>query len=151
MEDFPIIEADPLQIRQLFQNLLSNALKFTHPERTPEIWVKTALITSEQAKNVASFLHERDYWCLQVQDNGIGFDNKYAERIFNIFQRLHGRTQFEGTGIGLAICQKIAENHQGFITADGQKGVGAKFTVFLPLLHSQSFEICIKFPEQLPY
>jgi len=117
-QPLPPIEADRSQMGQLFQNLLSNALKFRRPGEAPEITV-----TARQEGATVR---------LQVCDRGIGFEPKYAERIFGIFQRLHGRNEFEGTGVGLAICRKIAELHHGTITALGEPGVGATFTVELP-------------------
>ncbi len=99
----PTIEADPLQMRQLFQNLLGNALKFRRPEVTPELRVE-----AQVADHVAQ---------LTVRDNGIGFDEQYATRIFRAFERLHGARAYPGTGIGLALCRKIVERHHGTITA----------------------------------
>ncbi len=131
LDDLPKIKADSLQIRQLFQNLISNALKFSKEDQDPLIHISYQEITldSEEAN-----LHFPKKICeISVKDNGIGFDNKYAERIFHIFQRLHGRNQFQGTGVGLAICQKIVENHEGYIRAHGQPDQGATFTVGLPL------------------
>lgn len=114
----PTIQADPLQMRQLLQNLIGNALKFGREDEPPVVRV-----TAERSDAG---------WRITVADNGIGFDPKYAERIFGVFQRLHGRSAYEGTGIGLAICRKIAERHAGTITAEGAPGAGARFTVTLP-------------------
>lgn len=119
VEPLPTIQAAPLQMRQLFQNLIGNSLKYHRPSEPLVIRV-TANI-------------EDDYCELTVADNGIGFDNKFRERIFGIFQRLHGRTEYEGTGIGLAICRKIVERHHGTVTAFGEPGNGATFTIRLPL------------------
>jgi light-regulated signal transduction histidine kinase (bacteriophytochrome) len=115
----PSLEADPMQMRQLLQNLLSNALKFRQEGVPPAITVRGSTHTGQCE--------------LRVEDNGIGFDEKYLDRIFNVFQRLHGRGQYEGTGIGLAICRKIAERHGGSITARSAPGKGATFLVTLPL------------------
>jgi PAS domain S-box-containing protein len=115
----PAIQADRSQMGQLFQNLLSNALKFHQPGQPPRITV-----TSE-----VSGISVR----IEVQDRGIGFDPKYADRIFGIFQRLHGHSEYEGTGVGLAICRKIVELHHGTISALGVPGSGATFVVQLPL------------------
>lgn len=118
------IDADPLQMRQLLQNLIGNALKFNQPNQTLVIRIyNETLIISD----------EKEFCQLIVEDNGIGFDEKYLDRIFNIFQRLHGRSEYEGTGIGLAICRKISDRHQGSITAQSQPGQGAKFIVTLPI------------------
>jgi PAS domain S-box-containing protein len=117
----PTLEADPTQMRQLFQNLLSNALKFRREDVAPSISVRGT--TDVQGFRCV----------LEVEDNGIGFDEKYLERIFNVFQRLHGRGQYEGTGIGLAICRKIVERHGGEISARSSPGNGATFLITFPL------------------
>jgi PAS domain S-box-containing protein len=118
----PAIDADPLQMRQLLQNLAGNALKF-HRDGVPPV------------VEIRGELH--DGVCrLTVSDNGIGFDPKYAERIFTMFERLHARTKYEGTGIGLAICRKIAERHGGSIAAYGRPGEGAELVVTLPATHN---------------
>ncbi len=123
-EDLPTIEAIPLQMIQLFSNLLSNALKYTVPDRPPLIDI-TANIQDGQVH-------------IAVRDNGIGFDQQYAGRIFSIFQRLHGKTEYGGTGIGLAICKKIAQNHQGDIYAISKPGLGSVFHVVLPVHHPKA-------------
>ena len=115
------IEGDPAQLRQLFQNLISNAIKYARPGQTPDIVVSQ------------SDAHGDDQRVLVVQDNGIGFDPEHRERIFGIFQRLHGRGRYEGTGVGLSICRKICERHGGQITAASQPGEGARFTIVLPV------------------
>jgi signal transduction histidine kinase len=130
----PILDADPLQMRQLLQNLLSNALKFSRPEVPPVVKV-FSLALPMPAADAAGAATPR--WCqLVVEDNGIGFDEKYLDRIFAPFQRLHGRSAYEGTGIGLAVCRKIAERHGGSITAQSTPGQGATFLVTLPLTHA---------------
>ena len=126
-EPLPTIAADPTQMRQLFQNIIANSLKFQPPGRSPKVHI-TASITE------GSFVDGRpDVAEIRIRDNGIGFDNKYKEQIFTIFQRLHGRNEFEGTGIGLATCRKIVERHSGAIDADGVVGEGATFIITLPL------------------
>jgi PAS domain S-box-containing protein len=115
---------DAFQMRQLLQNLIGNALKFHRPQEPP--YVK---IYSE----VTRAINGLELCQLQIEDRGIGFDEKYLSRIFNVFQRLHGRSEYEGTGIGLAICRKIAERHNGNITATSIPGHGAKFIVTLPM------------------
>jgi len=115
----PSIEADPTHMRQLFQNLLSNSIKYSDPERSPVIEIH----------------HEptNDGTCLlQFTDNGIGFEQQHAERIFEVFQRLHGRSEYAGTGIGLATCRRIIERHHGTISAISEPGVGTLFSVILP-------------------
>jgi PAS domain S-box-containing protein len=123
----PLIEADPTQMRQLLQNLLGNALKFAVPGRRPLVEV-----SAERVELVVPGAESRSGWRLTVSDNGIGFDNAQAERIFVPFQRLHGRSEYEGTGMGLAIVRKIVERHGGTISACAQPGQGAKFMVELP-------------------
>jgi PAS domain S-box-containing protein len=117
--DLPTIDADSLQMRQLLQNLASNALKF-HREDVPPVVEIAASVTNGHAS-------------ITVADNGIGFEEKYADRIFTMFERLHGRGKYDGTGIGLAICRKIVERHGGTISATSTPGSGARFTVVLPL------------------
>lgn len=125
--DLPTIEADSTQIHQLFQNLIGNALKFHKKDETPVVKVLAQIIESTAAKSKNASCR------IIVEDNGIGFDEKYLDRIFTIFQRLHGRHEYEGTGIGLAICRKIVDRHGGNITAQAEMGVGSKFIVTLPL------------------
>jgi PAS domain S-box-containing protein len=119
----PSIEADPVQMRQLLQNLAGNALKFHRPGVPPVVSIRGEVANG----------HCR----ITVADNGIGFEEKYADRIFTMFERLHARAQYEGTGIGLAICRKIAERHGGEIRAHGRPGEGATFVVTLPARHSE--------------
>lgn len=124
----PTIDADPLQMRQLLQNLLSNALKFHKPDSKPVIKIY------QEQRDQLSYKH-----CyIIVADNGIGFDEKYLDRIFTLFQRLHTSNQYEGTGLGLAICRKIVSRHGGTITAESSPGQGAKFIIRLPI--KQPFE-----------
>ena len=142
VEPLPTVPGDASQLGQLFQNLLNNALKFWRPNQTdgpgdpvgPVIRVSTRpvavadLPTSVRPTRMAAAYH-----CIEVSDNGIGFDEKYLDRIFQVFQRLHGRNEFAGTGIGLAICEKVVANHGGAITATSQPGQGATFSVYLPV------------------
>jgi PAS domain S-box-containing protein len=126
----PTVASDPIQMRQLLQNLLGNALKFHRRGETPVVRVSAEIITVDDAAGALP-----GGTCqLSVSDNGIGFDEKYLDRVFTIFQRLHGRSDYEGTGIGLAICRKIVERHSGTITARSAPGQGATFIVTLPLL-----------------
>jgi signal transduction histidine kinase len=128
--DLPVIQADPTQMRQLLQNLLSNALKFRCQERAPEVCVSARLYTPVRPEHRAA---GRRLCEITVADNGIGFRQDYAERIFGIFQRLHGRSEYPGTGIGLATCRKILERHGGRVTACGRPGEGATFLCTLPV------------------
>ena len=133
--NLPTIDADPSQMRQLFQNLIGNALKYRRENVPPKIELASEFVSIESGtpKNRHGGLCQ-----IKVLDNGIGFEEQYAERIFGIFQRLHGREQYEGTGVGLAITRKIAERHGGSITANGRPGEGATFTVILPVSHPTS-------------
>ncbi len=133
VEPLPTIEADPLQMRQLFQNLLSNALKFNQTGIPPEIKIyceQPDILTDAHSElkrlpdNKCRFI---------VEDNGIGFDEKYIDRIFTMFQRLHSQNDYQGTGIGLSICRKIVERHGGTITATSSPGHGSKFIFELPI------------------
>jgi PAS domain S-box-containing protein len=119
--ELPKVEADPAQMRQLFQNLISNALKYHKPNVPP-------LVKLEGETDISAGLCR-----IRVIDNGIGFHQKYAGKIFNIFQRLHDKEEYEGTGIGLAICKKVVERHGGTITATSQLGSGALFEITLPI------------------
>jgi signal transduction histidine kinase len=121
----------PSQFRQLFQNLVSNSLKFRRPEVPAEVRIKHDYLTGHAAARF-SLQPANRYLQLTFTDNGIGFDNKFLPKIFSIFQRLHPRHKYEGTGIGLSICKKIVENHGGVIFADGKVDEGATFTVIVP-------------------
>ena len=125
VDPLPCLEADPLQMRQLFQNLIGNALKFMKPGEPPVVQ-----ITLHPTENTGRLK-------LTISDNGIGFDPQYAERIFAVFERLHGRNEYEGTGIGLAICRKIMDRHNGTITATSPPEGGAVFTLELPLTQQE--------------
>ncbi|MGI9435991.1 MAG: sensor histidine kinase [Geminicoccaceae bacterium] len=122
----PTLHADRTQLRQLFQNLIANALKFHRPDQHPKVLVRARLVEPDKTVN-------RRRYRIEVADNGIGFEMKYADRIFGIFQRLHTRTEFEGTGIGLATCRKIAQHHQGNISVESACGEGTTFTIELPI------------------
>jgi light-regulated signal transduction histidine kinase (bacteriophytochrome) len=123
VETLPQIDADPMQIRQLLTNLIGNALKFRRPEEPP--LVRVASIQNDTTISMT------------ISDNGIGFDEAYLDRIFQVFQRLHGRQEYEGTGMGLAICKKIVERHSGTITAKSEPGKGSTFIVTLPRHHQE--------------
>jgi two-component system sensor kinase FixL len=130
----PSIMADPLQIRQLLQNLIGNALKFRREGEPPLVRVQARFVGGREGRAARDAL-AGEQCRLVVEDNGIGFEPQYAERIFGVFQRLHTREAYPGTGIGLAICKKIAERHGGSIAAHGTPGQGAVFTVLLPAVH----------------
>lgn len=144
----PELDADPTQMRQLFQNLISNALKFHRDNVPPKIYV--GLDPSEDVEDGTSepqnhdaeetqqaTATEDDVCRLIIRDNGIGFENKYLDRIFSPFQRLHGKSAFPGTGIGLAICRRIVERHNGEITAESTPGRGSTFIVTIPCVQEQ--------------
>lgn len=120
--ELPIIEADPGQMTQLFQNLLGNAIKFVESDVRPEIRVDVENTVDEQGN---------PEFIITVTDNGIGFDEKYADKIFTPFQRLHGRDRYAGTGIGLAICRRIVERHQGILDVKSEPGAGSSFIITL--------------------
>jgi light-regulated signal transduction histidine kinase (bacteriophytochrome) len=124
LEQLPTIDADPMQMRQLMLNLLSNALKFQPTGAAPLIKITATTLTPVAREPLCE---------LRVQDNGIGFDEKYMDKIFAVFQRLHGRTEYEGTGVGLAVCRRIVDRHHGTITARSEPGKGATFIVTLPM------------------
>jgi PAS domain S-box-containing protein len=136
VQDLPTVHADPAQMHRLFQNLISNGLKFHRPGEPPLVKVFGKICNpSEPGCNGAT---QGSGLCqILVEDNGIGFEEIYQERIFEIFQRLHGRNEYEGSGIGLAICRKIVERHGGCITAKSTPGQGATFTVTLPVRQSE--------------
>jgi len=129
--ELPVVHADKVQMRQLMQNLISNALKFHRPEERPVVRIESRMLDGVEAR----FDGERTPAArceITIRDNGIGFDDQYADRIFSAFERLHSRADYEGTGIGLSIARKIAWRHGGDITATGKPGEGASFTVTLP-------------------
>jgi signal transduction histidine kinase len=133
--DLPVIEADRTQMRQLMQNLVGNALKF-HREDVPSVIRIGCEVFAGQQPRFSGEATAGDRCVITVEDNGIGFDEKHAERVFDAFERLHSRSAYEGTGIGLSIARKIVWRHGGHITAKGVPDQGATFTVTLPLIHA---------------
>ncbi len=129
------IDADPTQMRQLLQNLIGNALKFSKKETPPFIKIYGKMLDAETG-NKDDNAPGKELFQLTVEDNGIGFEEKYAERIFGVFQRLHGRKEYEGAGIGLSICRKIVDRHRGEIMTKSSPGKGSIFIVTLPLKHN---------------
>jgi PAS domain S-box-containing protein len=123
------LEADPMQMRQLFQNLVGNALKFQPPGNKPVVKISCRVMAAASGTELCE---------ISVSDNGIGFEEKYAERIFAVFQRLHGRTEYEGTGVGLAVCRRIVDRHGGSIVARSTPGEGATFLITLPMKQAQA-------------
>ncbi len=127
----PRLKIIPTQMHQLFLNLISNSIKYAKPDQPPMITITSQLINVEDVKKPV-YLHHKSYWKIAFEDNGIGFESQYEDKIFELFQRLHGKNEFEGTGIGLAICRKIAQNHNGYIFAEGRPEKGATFLIYLP-------------------
>lgn len=129
----PEINGDTMQLRQLFQNLISNALKFNKPDVQPRVLIECRKVIGHTIPGASPSELNQPFYEVSVIDNGIGFDEKYLDRIFQVFQRLHNRSEYNGTGIGLAICKKVADNHKGHIIASSQPGSGATFRVYLPV------------------
>ena len=137
-----LIQADPLpviyghrrQLQQLFQNLLSNALKYSKEDVSPLIQITCRKVKGQEIKtNISEGDKAKEFYLIEVRDNGIGFEPEYAEKIFQVFQRLHGRSEYSGTGVGLAITRKVVENHGGYILGESEAGKGASFKVYLPV------------------
>jgi len=127
------IYGNSTQIRQLFQNLISNALKFSKPDVTPSIDVSARIVHGYETDfKLPDEKLQNQFQYIEVSDNGIGFEQQYAEKIFQVFQRLHGREEYKGSGIGLSIVQKVIESHNGYIKAEGKPGEGATFKMLLP-------------------
>ncbi len=131
IQKLPKIEGYPSQLRQLFNNLLSNAIKFKKQDQPPFIAISSQELTTEQ-KLSQHLKTNKTYYLVEVSDSGIGFEQEYAHKIFQIFQRLHGKSEYPGSGIGLAICKKIVENHKGTIYARSEPGKGSQFYLTLP-------------------
>jgi signal transduction histidine kinase len=130
--DLPPLNIVPGLFRSLFSNLIGNALKYSKPNITPVINIYSEFDVSTLKTNGSSNLASKIYCRIFIRDNGIGFDQKYAEQIFDMFKRLHGNSEYEGTGIGLALCKRIVEKHNGFISALSQVNVGTTFIISLP-------------------
>ncbi len=131
IEMLPCIEAIPSQMKQLFDNLLNNSIKFKRADVPPVITIRCFRLTRRQ-KELYHLDNGSTWFKINIADNGIGFEPEYNQRIFQIFQRLHGKTEYPGSGIGLAICKKIIDQHKGLIYATGEPDNGATFTIILP-------------------
>jgi PAS domain S-box-containing protein len=129
-ESLPVISCVPLQINQLFTNLIVNSIKYRKPKTAPLIQIHAEPIHAGDSDT--NPWATKSGWKITFTDNGIGFEQQYAEKIFELFQRLHSKTDYEGTGIGLAICKKVVQNHKGLMLAQGTPGVGAGFEIYLP-------------------
>ncbi|GAA4417547.1 hypothetical protein GCM10023187_50040 [Nibrella viscosa] len=134
IDRLPVVWGDTSQLWQLFNNLLGNALKFTQPGEPPSVQVSARSLQGQELPPALQQRSEPVWWEISVSDNGIGFEEKHQERIFQIFQRLHGRSQYPGSGIGLAICRRVVERHQGLLTASSRPGQGATFRIYLPAM-----------------
>ena len=130
-DPLPVIQAIPLQINQLFYNLIGNALKFT--DQRPVIRISSSMVEKRQVKQPPANLAEGQYLQLVFTDNGIGFDQQYNQLIFSLFQRLHSKQEYSGTGIGLALCKKVMDNHRGWIAVESNLGKGTSFYVYFPV------------------
>jgi light-regulated signal transduction histidine kinase (bacteriophytochrome) len=131
-DTLPVIKGIAMQMNQLFYNLLNNALKFSKPGQTPEIKITTRILPQTEVEKNSGLDGNKTYFEITVKDNGIGFNQEAADKIFRLFQRLHSKDAFAGTGIGLALCKKVIQNHGGKIWAKGIEGEGATFTILLP-------------------
>lgn len=127
----PNIEGNCTQLKHLFQNLINNSIKFQKNDTPLQINIDAREVNEEEKKVFSLFTHKK-YYNIQIGDNGIGFEDQYAEKIFLPFQRLHGNAAYEGNGLGLAICKKIMEKHNGIIYAEGSTNSGARFILILP-------------------
>jgi signal transduction histidine kinase len=130
-DKLPVVNAVPFQLQQLFVNLISNAIKYSKPGAVPRVKITSEKVSGNTLDHPAinSRFH---YWKISVSDNGIGFDKQYSEKIFEVFQRLHSKDIYGGSGIGLAICKKVVSSHKGFIVADSTPGEGSVFTFYIP-------------------
>jgi signal transduction histidine kinase len=128
----PVMVVIPSLMQQLFYNLISNALKFRKKDGVPEVHIRAEKMDEEDVAMLSESAKDNSYYKITVEDNGIGFDNKYADEIFMLFKRLHNQHEFEGTGVGLSICKKIVEKHGGFLKAVSEPGKGSTFFIHLP-------------------
>lgn len=124
ISDLPVVKGYKRQLLQLLQNLISNGLKYSKPDTTPTIQIDSKTVIEDEVP----------YYLIEIRDDGIGFEQNNGEKIFQLFQRLHNRSEYVGTGIGLAIARKVVDNHKGRIWAESQPGQGAMFKVLLPII-----------------
>lgn len=130
-EKLPVLKVIAFQFKQLMENLIINSIKYCKPNTRPHIRITSEIVRASEI-NSHQAARLKTYYKISVTDKGIGFEQEYSQRIFELFQRLHGKDEYPGTGLGLAICKKIVQNHNGFITAKGESGVGATFVIYLP-------------------
>jgi light-regulated signal transduction histidine kinase (bacteriophytochrome) len=135
IEKLPTLSVNPSLMKPLFHNLIGNALKYSKKDTTPVVRI-TSEISSQLNGKMTNGVSPK-YCRIYIQDNGIGFDQKYAEEIFGMFKRLHHNSEFQGTGIGLALCKKIVEQHNGYISARSKLNEGSTFIISLPLQHAR--------------
>ena len=126
------LQVIPVQFKQLVTNIFLNGIKYRKPDSPPGIKIRGAIAAGAELRGMP-LKQDASYYRISIIDNGIGFEQEFAEKIFELFQRLHSKSEYEGTGIGLAICKKIVQNHKGFIRAESAPGAGSIFTVYLPL------------------
>jgi two-component system CheB/CheR fusion protein len=126
-----VVHIIPFQFRQLIRNIISNALKFSRPEIPPHITIESRH-RKHSKENIPNLTTQKDYCHISITDNGIGFEKKYNEQIFEVFQKLHGKDEYAGTGIGLAIVKKIVDNHNGIIAATSELNKGSTFNIYIP-------------------
>lgn len=136
-QELPTVPGYGNQLLQLFENILSNSLKFCKPGEPPLIDITSSETSGSGIDGIRESQSEDVFYCIAIKDNGIGFRKEYSEKIFTIFQRLHGQDAYQGSGIGLAICRKIVSNHNGYIKAKSEEHKGATFYVYLPKTHQQ--------------
>jgi PAS domain S-box-containing protein len=129
----PKIRVVRIQFLQLFTNIIENGIKYSKQNVAPHVQISAQIATREEIRRSIGNDTKTNYWKVSVTDNGIGFEQEYEEKIFDMFQRLHSKTEYNGTGIGLTICKKVIQNHNGFITATGKPGVGSIFNIFIPV------------------
>ncbi|MCY7356767.1 MAG: histidine kinase, partial [Rudanella sp.] len=130
-ENLPIIMGVYTQMSQLFTNLIGNDIKYSRPEIKPHSKITSSIAEGKEIDH-PSANNQKDYYVITITDNGIGFEKEYATKIFKLFQRLHNKNEYSGTGIGLAIVKKIVTNHNGFIVAEGKPNIGSTFTIYFP-------------------
>jgi signal transduction histidine kinase len=133
LQNNAIVTGTPVQLRQLIQNIVSNAIKYQKKNEQPIIKIKSKEIEGEKLLKFLPIVVSDRFLEIIITDNGIGFDEQYLDKIFTIFQRLHGRSEYTGTGIGLALCKRVVDNHHGYITAKSESGKGSTFFIYLPL------------------
>lgn len=132
-KDLPVVNGISFQLKQLFSNLIDNSVKYSNPMLPLVINIESSIVDGVSIQDIPESKMHKKYYQITVTDNGIGFEQYYSKQIFNLFQRLHDKKSFSGTGIGLAICKKVAENHNGFIAASGEINKGAVFTFYMPV------------------